>query len=76
MCRRARTLRWAPTDDARRLCRSAAGHGAVDPVCGMTVDVATARYRSVHEGPTYYFCAAGCRDRFESDPARFESVGG
>ena len=44
---------------------------AIDPVCGMTVDVASARYRSVHEGTTYYFCSAGCLKRFEEDPARF-----
>ena len=42
---------------------------AVDPVCGMTVDVATATYTLVHAGTTYYFCCAGCRRRFEKDPA-------
>jgi xanthine dehydrogenase accessory factor len=46
-------------------------HEEVDPVCGMTVEVATARYRSVHEGTTYYFCSAGCLKRFEEDPAPF-----
>lgn len=51
-------------------------HEAVDPVCHMTVDVATARHRSTHGGPTYYFCSAGCRERFEADPARFEAVTG
>jgi xanthine dehydrogenase accessory factor len=51
-------------------------HEALDPVCGMTVDVATARHRSTHGGRTYYFCSAGCRERFEADPARFEAVTG
>jgi xanthine dehydrogenase accessory factor len=51
-------------------------HEAVDPVCGMAVDVATARHRSTHEGHTYYFCSAGCRERFEADPARFAAVNG
>jgi len=37
----------------------------------MTVDVATARYRTVHDGETYYFCSAGCLSRFEEDPAAF-----
>jgi xanthine dehydrogenase accessory factor len=46
-------------------------HEEVDRVCGMTVDVATARYRSVHEGTTYYFCSAGCLERFEQNPAPF-----
>ncbi|MCI0460243.1 MAG: heavy metal translocating P-type ATPase [Gemmataceae bacterium] len=44
---------------------------AVDPVCGMTVDPATARASSTHEGQTYYFCCPGCKARFEADPARY-----
>ncbi len=51
-------------------------HEAVDPVCGMAVDVATTRHRSTHDGRTYYFCSAGCRERFEADPARFAAVTG
>jgi xanthine dehydrogenase accessory factor len=46
-------------------------HEELDPVCGMTVDVASARYRSVHDGTTYYFCSAGCLKRFEEEPAAF-----
>ncbi|HEX6230871.1 MAG TPA: XdhC family protein [Actinomycetota bacterium] len=46
-------------------------HEELDPVCGMTVEVATARYRTVHDGHTYYFCSAGCLQRFEEDPARY-----
>ncbi|HYA09974.1 MAG TPA: XdhC family protein [Gaiellaceae bacterium] len=41
---------------------------AVDPVCGMTVATATATETAVWEGTTYYFCGAGCRNRFERDP--------
>jgi xanthine dehydrogenase accessory factor len=51
-------------------------HEAIDPVCGMTVDVADARYRTVHEGQTYYFCSAGCLESFEEDPARYLAVSG
>ncbi len=43
-------------------------------MCGMTVDVADARYRTVHDGRTYYFCSAGCLESFESDPARYVTV--
>ena len=50
---------------------TSAVHEALDPVCGMTVAVATARYRATHEARTYYFCSAGCRERFEADPASF-----
>ena len=46
---------------------------AVDPVCGMTVLVGDARYRSIHGGITYCFCAPGCQQRFEAQPAEFVS---
>ena len=32
---------------------------AKDPVCGMTVDTATAAHKAEHSGVMYYFCAAG-----------------
>ena len=37
--------------------------GATDPVCGMTVDRATAVTATV-DGHTHYFCSEGCRDAF------------
>jgi len=37
---------------------------AMDPICGMTVNVATARHKAEVEGVMYYFCCAGCRTRF------------
>jgi len=43
---------------------------AVDPVCKMTVDPATAISAEV-DGQTYYFCAQGCRKAFVNDPAAF-----
>ena len=44
---------------------------AMDPVCGMTVDPATAKYSADHNGTTYYFCCGGCRAKFSSDPAKY-----
>jgi len=44
---------------------------AIDPVCRMTVDTATAEYRSVHDGKPYYFCSAGCKASFDKDPEKF-----
>jgi xanthine dehydrogenase accessory factor len=64
--RAAGRLEPAPASEAR--------HEAIDPVCGMTVDVATARYATVHDGRTYYFCSAGCLGRFTADPAAFLPV--
>lgn len=43
----------------------------IDPVCGMTVDPATAAGTTVHEGQTYYFCNTHCLHRFEADPQRY-----
>jgi xanthine dehydrogenase accessory factor len=44
---------------------------ARDPVCGMVVEVATARHTATHRGRMFYFCCAGCRQAFEADPDRF-----
>ena len=42
-----------------------------DPVCGMTVDPATAAGTVEHEGRTYGFCSQGCLERFRAAPAEF-----
>ena len=47
------------------------GAGARDPVCGMSVDPATARHRARHAGTEYFFCGARCRERFAAEPERF-----
>ncbi len=44
---------------------------ARDPVCGMTVAVATAKHKAEHDGQTYYFCSARCREKFVAEPTRF-----
>jgi len=41
---------------------------AIDPVCDMEVDIATARYKTDFEGVTYYFCCASCKSRFLKQP--------
>src|ERR1044071_905203 len=40
---------------------------AIDPICGMTVDEATAKWTSTIDGETFYFCSAGCKARFEAE---------
>lgn len=40
---------------------------ATDPVCGMTVDPATARYHSLVDGVDHWFCASGCKRAFDAD---------
>jgi xanthine dehydrogenase accessory factor len=44
---------------------------ALDPICGMTVEIAGARHVAEHAGQTYYFCGAGCRARFLAEPERY-----
>lgn len=42
----------------------------IDPVCGMSVDPATARAHQ-HEGRSYYFCGQRCLDKFSAEPAKY-----
>ena len=44
---------------------------ARDPVCGMTVRVQGAAHRGQHDGQDFYFCGAGCRERFLASPERY-----
>ncbi len=48
-----------------------ASGGAIDPVCGMTVDPHTAKHRADYRGRTYYFCNPGCRAKFVADPQKY-----
>jgi xanthine dehydrogenase accessory factor len=47
-----------------------------DPVCGMTVEVASARHRADVGGRTYYFCCGGCREKFLAAPERYARAAG
>ena len=38
---------------------------AIDPICGMTVTIADAKFTSEHDGVRYYFCCAHCQRTFE-----------
>jgi uncharacterized membrane protein YraQ (UPF0718 family)/YHS domain-containing protein len=60
-------------DMIRTMAHPQHGHAesVKDPVCGMTVDPATAGHRSSHGGETYYFCSAGCQQSFDRDPAKY-----
>jgi P-type Cu+ transporter len=42
-----------------------------DPVCGMTVDPASAKHRRQHAGKTYFFCCQGCAEKFQADPQKY-----
>src|SRR5665213_3075504 len=42
-----------------------------DPVCGMTVNPATAKHHETHEGHDYYFCSAKCHAKFRENPTQY-----
>jgi Cu+-exporting ATPase len=44
---------------------------AIDPVCGMKVNPATAKHRFTYRDAEYLFCSGGCRTKFEADPATY-----
>ena len=44
---------------------------AIDPVCGMSVEIATAKHTAEVGGRAWYFCCGGCRDRFVAAPQRW-----
>jgi len=43
---------------------------AKDPICGMTVEIASAEYSSDFEGQTFYFCCGGCKQAFDKHPQK------
>ncbi|MFQ5550327.1 MAG: XdhC family protein [Gemmatimonadales bacterium] len=68
--RREETLESAPA--------AATAAEETDPVCGMSVTTMGAGHVEAYEGRTFYFCGAGCRDKFRAEPERFlaESLAG
>ena len=47
---------------------------ARDPICGMMVDTVKAKYKSEYQGKWFYFCCAGCKQKFEMEPARYAAA--
>ena len=42
-----------------------------DPVCGMKVDENKAAGKSNYKGRDYYFCAPGCKTKFDDNPDQY-----
>jgi hypothetical protein len=52
---------------ARNQQRLGGGAGyAIDPVCGMQIEVANAAAHAEREGHTFHFCSDRCRQRFDA----------
>lgn len=47
---------------------------ARDPICGMLVDVRSAKYQSEYQGNTFYFCCAHCQQAFDKEPERYAAA--
>ena len=43
----------------------------VDPVCGMSIDAASAAAHAEYAGATYHFCSDSCHDTFAADPSEY-----
>ena len=63
--------RKPPSSQAASFASTAPSTEVKDPVCGMTVDVGSARHRSEYQSTSVYFCCARCKESFDKDPARF-----
>lgn len=61
-------------DPAQYLDKPTPSGEAIDPVCHMTVDIASAKYMSEYEGQLYYFCAAGCKMSFDKSPQNYLNI--
>ncbi len=71
----ASTAAAGPAETDTQHSPPAAGQ-AIDPICGMTVQIAGARHTAEHAGRVFYFCCAGCRARFVAAPEHHAAVGG
>jgi xanthine dehydrogenase accessory factor len=49
----------------------AAAETAADPVCGMSVTIASARHHARVDDVAYYFCCAGCQTKFLNNPQAY-----
>ncbi len=43
----------------------------VDPVCRMTIESEKAAATSQYKGQTIYFCAPGCKVKFDKEPEKY-----
>lgn len=64
----------APAVAGARVATSADQAAKVkDPVCGMDLDRAGARWLSEYQQTGYYFCSTGCKETFDENPAAYVS---
>jgi xanthine dehydrogenase accessory factor len=68
----ASKLRPSPAEIQSATAPSApADAEAKDPICGMIVDTLRGEHKSEYQGTVFYFCCAGCKQKFEREPERY-----
>jgi Cu+-exporting ATPase len=50
------------------------GAVAIDPICKMRVEIATAELFTDYKDKRYYFCNQYCKDTFEASPTEYEEM--
>src|SRR5579864_6933003 len=63
-----------PSGEASLGGTSSAQGPARDPVCGMSVNPAAAKYKSEQGGETIYFCSPSCRQKFQANPEEYSAA--
>ncbi|EEA04271.1 YHS domain protein [Burkholderia sp. H160] len=46
----------------------------LNPVCGMGIDIASAKHVLDYGGERFYFCCDGCKQEFERQPAKYLAI--
>jgi xanthine dehydrogenase accessory factor len=52
---------------------SAGSDEARDPICGMMIETQSARYKSVFQDQTFYFCCRRCQETFDRSPLSYRT---
>ena len=65
----------AKNEATREAAGNEAASKAIDPICNMTVEIATASHTSQYKGQTVYFCCPGCKTRFDQNPEQYTLPG-
>jgi xanthine dehydrogenase accessory factor len=67
-------LAWLPAPEAATQPEAALAT-AIDPICGMSVEIAGAKHTYEYQGTTYYFCCPGCKTTFRRAPEQYVGAG-
>jgi YHS domain-containing protein len=46
----------------------------LDPICLMEIDERNARFKTVYNGQTFYFCDKSCKQKFEEEPEKYIDI--